>query len=137
MNSYVIIDGSTSANNNPVSQDNRTCEATMARHNTRSSQNTIMRDLDQVVYFTTIANYCRTKLSAVNTGICTYLHSVSNNYIPNLRHLDQTPSIFTWPVSKTVGTNTHIDMKLSLIHISEPTRRTPISYAVFCLKKKK
>ena len=28
-------------------------------------------------------------------------------------------------------------MKLSLIHISEPTRRTPISYAVFCLKKKK
>src|SRR5665647_3982159 len=26
---------------------------------------------------------------------------------------------------------------LSLIHISEPTKRTPISYAVFCLKKKK
>src|SRR5680860_749373 len=25
---------------------------------------------------------------------------------------------------------------LSLIHISEPTRRTPISYAVFCLNKK-
>ena len=28
------------------------------------------------------------------------------------------------------------EAKLSLIHISEPTRRTPISYAVFCLKKK-
>ena len=27
-------------------------------------------------------------------------------------------------------------MKLSLIHISEPTRRRGISYAVFCLKKK-
>ena len=27
--------------------------------------------------------------------------------------------------------------RLSLIHISEPTRRTPISYAVFCLKKKR
>src|SRR5665647_3747003 len=26
--------------------------------------------------------------------------------------------------------------QLSLIHISEPTRRTPTSYAVFCLKKK-
>src|SRR5680860_1034662 len=26
------------------------------------------------------------------------------------------------------------DKNLSLIHISEPTRRTPISYAVFCLK---
>src|SRR5664279_1757845 len=32
---------------------------------------------------------------------------------------------------------THITDDLSLIHISEPTRRTPISYAVFCLKKKK
>src|SRR5665647_3523229 len=29
-----------------------------------------------------------------------------------------------------------VQMFLSLIHISEPTRRTPISYAVFCLKKK-
>src|SRR5665647_3685311 len=35
-------------------------------------------------------------------------------------------SVMTWSVSY-----------LSLIHISEPTRRTPISYAVFCLKKKK
>ena len=30
-----------------------------------------------------------------------------------------------------------VSLILSLIHISEPTRRTPISYAVFCLKKKK
>src|SRR5665647_2761410 len=30
----------------------------------------------------------------------------------------------------------HAAAYLSLIHISEPTRRTPISYAVFCLKKK-
>jgi len=29
------------------------------------------------------------------------------------------------------------DIGLSLIHISEPTRRYAISYAVFCLKKKK
>src|SRR5665647_2454906 len=37
-----------------------------------------------------------------------------------------------------VDANTKLHMKvplhyLSLIHISEPTRRTPISYAVFCL----
>src|SRR5680860_649059 len=31
--------------------------------------------------------------------------------------------------------NAAADLRLSLIHISEPTRRTPISYAVFCLKK--
>ena len=30
-----------------------------------------------------------------------------------------------------------IDIGLSLIHISEPTRQAEISYAVFCLKKKK
>src|SRR5665647_2398325 len=35
-------------------------------------------------------------------------------------------------VSSQVGCT----LNLSLIHISEPTRRTPISYAVFCLKKK-
>ena len=29
------------------------------------------------------------------------------------------------------------DLGLSLIHISEPTRHAQISYAVFCLKKKK
>ena len=34
-----------------------------------------------------------------------------------------------------VITNIYL-IRLSLIHISEPTRRTPISYAVFCLKKK-
>ena len=28
-------------------------------------------------------------------------------------------------------------LDLSLIHISEPTRQAEISYAVFCLKKKK
>ena len=30
-----------------------------------------------------------------------------------------------------------IALQLSLIHISEPTRQAEISYAVFCLKKKK
>ena len=35
------------------------------------------------------------------------------------------------------GTLNPANTYLSLIHISEPTRRTPISYAVFCLKKKK
>src|SRR5680860_662805 len=35
---------------------------------------------------------------------------------------------------KTVNQKRYVDA-LSLIHISEPTRRTPISYAVFCLKK--
>src|SRR5680860_1000336 len=35
-----------------------------------------------------------------------------------------------------MGAVTTTSDTISLIHISEPTRRTPISYAVFCLKKK-
>src|SRR5678816_1875763 len=36
-------------------------------------------------------------------------------------------------IQQNLGTSLH----LSLIHISEPTRLLSISYAVFCLKKKK
>src|SRR5665647_3955755 len=46
-----------------------------------------------------------------------------------------TPSNQTWHDTKN-GHGGDV-LELSLIHISEPTRRTPISYAVFCLKKKK
>src|SRR5665647_3974648 len=37
---------------------------------------------------------------------------------------------------RVTGVRERVVEVLSLIHISEPTRRTPISYAVFCLKKK-
>ena len=40
-------------------------------------------------------------------------------------------------IQRSKGYQTRPTLSLSLIHISEPTRRTPISYAVFCLKKKK
>src|SRR5678815_5885668 len=36
----------------------------------------------------------------------------------------------------TVAKEIELEDKLSLIHISEPTRLLSISYAVFCLKKK-
>src|SRR5678816_4144589 len=47
-----------------------------------------------------------------------------------------------WPelhkVADTIGKGLiDKDLVLSLIHISEPTRLLSISYAVFCLKKKK
>src|SRR5665647_3768024 len=44
--------------------------------------------------------------------------------------------IKTFPAQNVLSA-IHKGPYLSLIHISEPTRRTPISYAVFCLKKKK
>src|SRR5450759_660661 len=43
-----------------------------------------------------------------------------------------------WPLTKPASNCRHRRyMRLSLIHISEPTRLGMISYAVFCLKKKK
>ena len=39
--------------------------------------------------------------------------------------------------TKTFKGKDYLVLKLSLIHISEPTRPLYISYAVFCLKKKK
>src|SRR5678815_955654 len=40
-------------------------------------------------------------------------------------------------IEQTLGCKLAPGMDLSLIHISEPTRLLSISYAVFCLKKKK
>src|SRR5660397_226337 len=45
-----------------------------------------------------------------------------------------TPPALPWCPGLWTGTPT---LSLSLIHISEPTRLRRISYAVFCLKKKK
>eukprot|EP00826_Nyctotherus_ovalis_P005309 TRINITY_DN11199_c0_g1_i2.p2 TRINITY_DN11199_c0_g1~~TRINITY_DN11199_c0_g1_i2.p2 ORF type:complete len:136 (-),score=61.67 TRINITY_DN11199_c0_g1_i2:3-410(-) len=40
-------------------------------------------------------------------------------------------------INERINKNSEDPMYLSLIHISEPTRQAEISYAVFCLKKKK
>eukprot|EP00658_Telonema_sp_P-2_P084828 TRINITY_DN9523_c0_g1_i1.p1 TRINITY_DN9523_c0_g1~~TRINITY_DN9523_c0_g1_i1.p1 ORF type:complete len:223 (-),score=47.25 TRINITY_DN9523_c0_g1_i1:94-762(-) len=51
---------------------------------------------------------------------------------------DTTPSSSSpVTVSSVVDSHGHTALILSLIHISEPTRLLSISYAVFCLKKKK
>ena len=46
--------------------------------------------------------------------------------------IDSSASILLFSSDKDV-----VGIDLSLIHISEPTRQAEISYAVFCLKKKK
>src|SRR5450759_5879438 len=50
------------------------------------------------------------------------------------------PTTITGDVGLSPGSafvDTGVTLNLSLIHISEPTRLGMISYAVFCLKKKK
>src|SRR5664279_4492607 len=51
-------------------------------------------------------------------------------------HNEDTVHGRTLPATHAAPSGLHPhDRDLSLIHISEPTRRTPNSYAVFCLKK--
>ena len=52
----------------------------------------------------------------------------------NVEPLEIHPSI---PAPSANRDKWTVEAILSLIHISEPTRRRGISYAVFCLKKKK
>ena len=62
-----------------------------------------------------------------------YLGNVKNSNFPIedfSNHITETNGQFNADIQAEDMLN------LSLIHISEPTRRTPISYAVFCLKKK-
>src|SRR5664279_1904600 len=46
-------------------------------------------------------------------------------------HLGMTGRLLIASPEIEMAKHTHAVLKLSLIHISEPTRRTPISYAVF------
>src|SRR5665647_574970 len=47
--------------------------------------------------------------------------------------INHSPRMIRAIATKAVAVSTpEIGLNLSLIHISEPTRRTPISYAVFC-----
>src|SRR5665647_3870635 len=49
----------------------------------------------------------------------------------------ESPPLCAGNIERGLRSLRDLTQHLSLIHISEPTRRTPISYAVFCLKKKK
>src|SRR5664279_1511130 len=52
-----------------------------------------------------------------------------------MSNLGITPQSVSTVLSQSNFIKSNGYINLSLIHISEPTRRTPISYAVFCLKK--
>src|SRR5678816_4876330 len=66
-----------------------------------------------------------------------------NQLLTSQRHVHR--SLGRWQIDKVGRLGFHlpqflfgkIELGLSLIHISEPTRLLSISYAVFCLKKKK
>ena len=53
------------------------------------------------------------------------------------RQLDESSLLNAAELTSQVAITRYNALLLSLIHISEPTRQAEISYAVFCLKKKK
>ena len=75
---------------------------------------------------------------------CNEIEEVIKELLPLLKkyntgdmsyYIDQLSTALDILNSNISITEKNQELYLSLIHISEPTRRTPISYAVFCLKK--
>ena len=60
-----------------------------------------------------------------------HLSRIARNF--NTEHLE----LITGLYAEKMNDSMEYLQNLSLIHISEPTRQAEISYAVFCLKKKK
>src|SRR5665647_3866510 len=88
---------------------------------------------------------CQVRFLEDGTRVISFCYSTNDEdekhhiYITNI----QKDVLNAKDIAKLYGARWDIELlfkelkSLSLIHISEPTRRTPISYAVFCLKKKK
>src|SRR5665647_3843673 len=89
-------------------------------------------------------------LSCDEKGVYYEDKSIRSISLIDIDEINLSSNVTTYTVSQEIGKTFPIDnlafllnvnvdtiLYLSLIHISEPTRRTPISYAVFCLKKKK
>ena len=71
------------------------------------------------------------KIQALNTAI--------DESLPGMRQVaaeNPNADVLIRAIAFSHGAQWHVS-QLSLIHISEPTRLLSISYAVFCLKKKK
>eukprot|EP00658_Telonema_sp_P-2_P083993 TRINITY_DN9217_c0_g1_i2.p1 TRINITY_DN9217_c0_g1~~TRINITY_DN9217_c0_g1_i2.p1 ORF type:complete len:101 (-),score=21.06 TRINITY_DN9217_c0_g1_i2:85-387(-) len=74
-----------------------------------------------------MASDCGIGIRSCGCGYACYSVLVSRDVVPHRFRLKRLMSL----------TQHEQGQKLSLIHISEPTRLLSISYAVFCLKKKK
>src|SRR5665647_1195242 len=111
---------------------------------------TVSEDND-TTYFPRIDGSSRTRLSGwrdLTAGVHSYDSKIFIQLTAGLGRVGSPESALKGKILKSASLNknfyvsqlphlpfTDKGIKLSLIHISEPTRRTPISYAVFCLKK--
>ena len=77
--------------------------------------------------------HTKMKIPALLTGIVT----LTGLYSINIKIMGGVPNLSIGDSSTIFKSVMKLGLSLSLIHISEPTRLGMISYAVFCLKKKK
>src|SRR5664279_4903683 len=73
------------------------------------------------------------------TRIDVHHHVSAPNWLDSMKSMKKANApLLNWSAQRSIDdmdkAGVATAMTLSLIHISEPTRRTPISYAVFCLK---
>src|SRR5665213_2822925 len=73
---------------------------------------------------------------AVSTGFANIQSDVSWLFNIMIALTIALTALLTWIWGDWDGLIRSLIQRLSLIHISEPTRQAEISYAVFCLKKK-
>ena len=72
-----------------------------------------MTYLNQIIDFTSVAYNCSAEFPPVNTGIGTNFHIVpydNISYVWNLRE-----ALFTWTVTKAIGSDTYIGMKNTVL----------------------
>src|SRR5664279_5066664 len=99
----------------------------------------ILNQIQLVMSYVEQAQQTATQLQQYQTMLTNLMHLTPSNLLGQASQQlwqDQGMSQAFSNLRKIVVNGQNISY-LSLIHISEPTRRTPISYAVFCLKKKK
>src|SRR5678815_5731991 len=83
--------------------------------------------------------------SVRSKSVCNFTETRTDSCAPHCiqceshekRSGDRHACAIQWPSYGNHNENEKQHVDLSLIHISEPTRLLSISYAVFCLKKKK
>ena len=93
-----------------------------------------------VFFFLMIRRPPRSTLSSSSAASDVYKRQLKTEHMAvNMQSGDMFPphTMVTTYVVNLISNTTSNPYVLSLIHISEPTRQAEISYAVFCLKKKK
>eukprot|EP00658_Telonema_sp_P-2_P062090 TRINITY_DN50749_c0_g1_i1.p1 TRINITY_DN50749_c0_g1~~TRINITY_DN50749_c0_g1_i1.p1 ORF type:complete len:106 (+),score=19.64 TRINITY_DN50749_c0_g1_i1:389-706(+) len=86
---------------------------------------------------TELAELLNERVSQVAKGIEGWLQGTQSRDVTCCVHVVFPRGIYGTNSTLPLDTNSPALLPLSLIHISEPTRLLSISYAVFCLKKKK